>query len=391
MPLPVVARVAGISAPVEALESLLTTGFVRWEPSQPGPPVEFSHPLYRLAIYEDLSPTRRRDLHRSAALVLTPGTVLAHRVAAADGADDRLADELEAIAASDRAAGATGSAARNLLWSASLSESSEQAERRLLQAALAFLDSGQSAQAAGLRAQLEGARPSPLRDLVVGLIDWEMGDALSARQWLLQAVQDQDGDADPPSVARAWAQLAELYVIGGEAEAGVAAAHEALERAEPGTSAERLAWLHLATGESMLRGGPAGLEILTRRLPESPSEIASTDIDLLVSRANLSYYSNRGESARADLRAVLAMVRRGIVPVQLARCHYLMAAVLTNAGEWDDAELHARTALSIAADDHLVWMQSQCHAALATLLAYRGSSRRRGASPATGPHHGQFC
>ena len=60
------------------------------------------------------------------------------------------------------------------------------------------------------------------------------------------------------------------------------------------------------------------------------------------------------------------------MPIQLARCHYLMAVLLTNSGEWDDAIVHARTAVSIATDDQLVWMQSQCHAALGTLSAYRG-------------------
>lgn len=49
-----------------------------------------------------------------------------------------------------------------------------------------------------------------------------------------------------------------------------------------------------------------------------------------------------------------------------------MAALLTISGEGDDAIVHGRTALSIAADDRLVWMESQCHAALGTLLAYRG-------------------
>jgi ATP/maltotriose-dependent transcriptional regulator MalT len=60
------------------------------------------------------------------------------------------------------------------------------------------------------------------------------------------------------------------------------------------------------------------------------------------------------------------------VPIQLARSHYLMAVLLTNSGEWDDAFIHARTAVSIASDDHLVWIQSQCYAALGTLSAYRG-------------------
>jgi hypothetical protein len=48
--------------------------------------------------------------------------------------------------------------------------------------------------------------------------------------------------------------------------------------------------------------------------------------------------------------------------IQLARS--LMAVLLTNGGEWDDAFIHARTDFSLAADDHLVWIQSQCHAAL---------------------------
>ena len=90
-----IGRVAGISEPLEGLEALLPTGFVRWEPRVPGSPMEFTHPLYRQAIYDDLAPTRRRDLHRAAAQVLTPAAVLAHRVAATDGADEHLADELE--------------------------------------------------------------------------------------------------------------------------------------------------------------------------------------------------------------------------------------------------------------------------------------------------------
>ena len=107
-PLPMVARVAGVEAPVGPFESLLGTGFVRWDPGEPGPPVEFAHPLYRQAVYQDLSPSVRRDLHRAVAGVLTPATVLAHRVAAADGADPGLADELEAAARRELAGGAAG-------------------------------------------------------------------------------------------------------------------------------------------------------------------------------------------------------------------------------------------------------------------------------------------
>jgi predicted ATPase len=173
--LTVAGRVAGTGSPIEALEHLQATGFVRHRTGQNGALVEFSHPLYRQAVYEDLSPTRRRDFHRSAARVLTPDSVLAHRVAAADGADDALADELEAAATSERAAGAVAIAARNLLWASSVCGSSDRAERLLLEAALALVDSNQIEEAARLRQQLERCQDSLARNLALGLIDWDLG------------------------------------------------------------------------------------------------------------------------------------------------------------------------------------------------------------------------
>ena len=149
-----VGRVAGIADPLEALEGLQATGFVRYDPGQPGPPIEFSHPLYRLAVYEDLSPTRRRDLHRSAARVLTPASVLAHRVAATDGADDVLADELEAAAVAEKTAGALAVAARNWVWASALSGDSERSDRRLLDQAAAARDIDLDARLLMLRARL---------------------------------------------------------------------------------------------------------------------------------------------------------------------------------------------------------------------------------------------
>ena len=183
-PLPTVGQVAGVAAPVGPFEVLLDTGFVRWDPNQPGPPVEFVHPLYRQAVYQDLSPTRRRDLHRVVAGVLSPATVLAHRVAAADGVDDGLSDELEAAARREIDAGTAAPGARNLLWASSLSRTADKADRRLLDGVRALLDAGQTARAAGLRDQLEACRESPTRSLVLGVMDWEWGDAASAERWL---------------------------------------------------------------------------------------------------------------------------------------------------------------------------------------------------------------
>jgi predicted ATPase len=58
----------------------------------------FTHPVYRAAIYADLSPASRRGLHARAAEVVTGRARLAHRVAASVGPDEALASELEGAA-----------------------------------------------------------------------------------------------------------------------------------------------------------------------------------------------------------------------------------------------------------------------------------------------------
>jgi hypothetical protein len=48
----------------------------------------FAHPLYRAAIYADLSPASRRELHARAGEVVAGGARLAHRAAASLGPDE---------------------------------------------------------------------------------------------------------------------------------------------------------------------------------------------------------------------------------------------------------------------------------------------------------------
>ncbi len=370
-PLPMVGRVAGLAAPVEPFELLLNTGFVRWDPNQAGPPVEYAHPLYRQAVYQDLSPTRRRDLHRAVAGVLTPATVLAHRVAAADGADDGLADELEAAARREMDAGTPALGARNLLWASSLSRTTERAERRLLQAVRALLDGAQTAQAAGLRAQLEVCPDSPTRSVLLGEMDWELGDGASAERWLRQAATDATAIADWGCAGWAWAQLAEVHVTQGRARDAIDAANRALAMTESGPRVERLAWICLATGEGMLHGGPAGLDRLRQRMPQPADQVPDDEANMLVTRGTLGLYAGQTTGAISDHRAVLRAAKRTSIH-QIARCHFQMATLLVNSGEWDEAVVHARTAISIAADHQQIWIEAQCHAALATILAFRG-------------------
>jgi hypothetical protein len=83
---------------------LLATGLVTWSHGDPATPVEFAHPLFRAAIYDDL-PLLRSAQHRAAAGVLDPRAALVHRVAAADTGNEALIDDLIAAARSEAARG----------------------------------------------------------------------------------------------------------------------------------------------------------------------------------------------------------------------------------------------------------------------------------------------
>ena len=104
----------------------------------------------------------------AAAQVLDAGAALAHRVAAADQVDDRLADDVEAAALRELEQGAVALAATHLLWAWPLSSAPGQQERRLLMAMRLLLADGQTARAAGLRERAMACPPTPLRNLVLG-------------------------------------------------------------------------------------------------------------------------------------------------------------------------------------------------------------------------------
>ena len=187
VPLPVAGRIARVGDPAEALEALLGTGFVTWWPGEASTPAGFAHPLYRAALYADLAPTRRRELHRAAAETLDAASALRHRVAAAEGIDDDLARDLDESAAGRASKGARSVAATYLLWASSLGSGPQLNERRVLRAARLLLEDGQTARAAELRRRVEGCGEGPLRSLVLGQLAWEEGASIPAESWLIEA------------------------------------------------------------------------------------------------------------------------------------------------------------------------------------------------------------
>ena len=125
---------AGIADPIVALDDALAAELLALVPARAPAEVSFPHPLVRAAVYDDLSLTRRRNLHLAYAR-LTEGEVsLAHRVAASPGADDALAGELAQTGEDEVADGRLAAGIEHLLLASRIAASRTARETALLRA-----------------------------------------------------------------------------------------------------------------------------------------------------------------------------------------------------------------------------------------------------------------
>jgi DNA-binding CsgD family transcriptional regulator len=104
--------------------------------------------------------------------------------------------------------------------------------------------------------------------------------------------------------------------------------------------------------------------------------VRAADADLLIVRGTLGFYAGRTTAAITDLRAAIRLARHGAAAAQLPRAHMQLAQLLLYSGEWDEALVHARTALSLVSGERRVWIDAQVHAALARLFGGRGEWQR---------------
>ena len=379
VPLPVAGRIARVGHPVQALEALLGTGFVTWWPGEASTPAGFAHPLYRAALYADLAPTRRRELHRAAAESLDAASALRHRVAAAEGIDDDLARDLDESAAGRASEGARSVAATYLLWASSLGSGSQLNERRVLGAARLLLQDGQTTRAAELRERVERCSEGPLRSLVLGQLAWEEGASVPAESWLIEASKPAGGsEPDGEVAAAALGHLGTLYYTQGRGQEAIDVATRLLALSNLPGELEPSGWIALAAGTAADHGAPAALDRLASRLPQPAESVPAADADLLIVRGVLGFYAGRTTAAIADLRAAIRLARHGAAAAQLPRAHVQLSQLLLSSGEWDEALVHARAALSLVSAERRVWMEAQVHAALARLFGGRGEWQRAG-------------
>jgi len=328
----------------------------------------FAHPLYRAAIYADLSPASRRELHARAGEVVAGSARLAHRAAASLGPDEALAGELEASAQAAAAAGDAGASAWALEQAAALSLAAQDRESRLLDAAVVLLNAADTSAAARVLAscQVTSAR----RDALTGLLGVFTGSP-GAEGSLLAAWQAHDPGTEGETGARAATSLANWMVLSGRPDQALTWADRAVSGTVPGSALRAMARTAQAYAFAAASRIPEGLAALGF-LPVSGSEVSIPETDALIMRGMLKVYVDDLPGAIADLGVAAARLRTGRPSTYPGPCLAHLSEAHFRRGDWDAAVAHAQLATSMAQDTDRPLDLARAHARSAQVLAFRG-------------------
>jgi len=330
--------------------------------------LNFTHPLYRAAIYSDLSPTSRRELHGRAAEFVTGRARLAHRVAASLGPDEALANEFEVSALASAALGELGASAWAREQAAALSPAVEDRERRLLDAAAVHLDAADTTAAARVLSSCQTS--SARRDALTGLLGVFTGSP-SAEDRLLAAWQAHDRERERLIGARAATSLANWMVISGRPDQALAWAGRAVEGTVPDSALQAMARTAQAYAFAAAGRSPEGLDVLGF-LPVTGSEVAVLETDALIMRGMLKVYVDNLAGAIADLGVAAARLRTGLPATYPGPCMSHLSDAHFRRGDWDAAVTHAQLATDLAQDADRTLDLARAHARAAQVLAFRG-------------------
>ena len=362
---------AGLGDPLPALGEALKAGILAEQPGAAAAGIEFTHLLVQRAVYEDLSPARRRQLHQRAVGLVDRHRALGHRVAAAVGPDDGLAAELEAAGREAAGLGRAAQAAAWLAQAAAVSGEPAVADRRGLDALEILVSHGEVAQAEVLAARMAAAGPDARRSWVLGTLDFHAGRLAAGEARLREAWQAHDRVREPSAGAEAAGWMAGLCLETGR----IGEAIEWGERAAAGGAAPA-GVLHAALGVLAIAlfaagRGPEGLARLAF-LPAAPAEVPREDTDTLVMRGLARLLAEDMTGAVADLSAAAARLRAGVPLRSAGQCLSYLAGAEYRLGSWDDAVVHAELAVSLAHAADRVWEFGFVHLVAAIVPAQRG-------------------
>ena len=363
--------VAGVSDAVAAVEGALAADLLVLSPARMPEELRFPHPLVRAAVYDDLSPTRRRALHLAWAQLAPGPASLAHRVAASGGADEALAAELEALGVEQVSAGRLTVGIEHLLQAWRLAQSRRLREAALLRAVECLGIAGDVPRAHALRDAVLSCGDSPRRSFALATLTASAGRLREAQAALREVVARPDFARHPELFGPVAASLAIICAYAGDGEAAVQWAHRALNDHQPISTVATSAKQALALGYAIAGRPRDGIAALAS-LSAWRGEPQPFEVEMLATRGALKVWSGDLAGALSDLAAVIRWSRAGIPLRSLPNAYGSLAEAEYRLGRWPEGLVHAELAVSLAQDNDQVWELAFVHAVASFFQAGRG-------------------
>ena len=374
-PLALAVQLANLADPLPALDQAVSASLLVEEAEQAGASVAFAHPLVWSAVYADLSPARRRELHARAAGLTSGERALAHKAAAAAGPDDALAKELQAAADEARATARAALAASLYQKAAGVSSTAAERERRQLLALHSLVVCNDMKAAEMLAREAEGFAPTAFRDALLGMLDLYAGRLPSAEERLTAACDADDPGLGPPMRPDAMLGLAGAHFISGNLEGAVARCRQTLEASAALPSAHYFSLAQLCFALVLSARSDEEVERALSLVDQLPSRLSSTTAELLdasIYRGEALLVAGQPERAYLDLSHAANCVRRGLSSLRVYECLYNLAGAGYLLGAWDDALVHGELGATAAQDAERVWWACHCHLYTMPVLLGRG-------------------
>jgi DNA-binding CsgD family transcriptional regulator/tetratricopeptide (TPR) repeat protein len=364
--------VAGLNDPLAPLEEVLAAELLALVPARLPQEIAFPHPLVRAAVYDDLSPTRRRALHLACAELAADSTTLAHRVAASDGADDGLAAELLMTAEAEISTIRLTTGIQKLLWASRIAATPEMREQALLRAVECQVLAGDIPGASSQLDAVLSCSDGPRRSFTIGLLTAATGRVPEAAAAFREVIARPDYQLHPELAGPVTSSLAITYALSGDGDGAIEWARRALALPGVPPTAEMTARQALGFGLLMTGHGDQGIAALGS-LSASTIEPEPLEAELLAARGSFKAWWGDLAGAAEDLSAVVRWSRAGVPVRSLPNAYGGLAEVEFRLGRWDDGLAHADVAVSVSEDGNRAWDRSYVHAVASYLHSARGN------------------
>jgi DNA-binding CsgD family transcriptional regulator/tetratricopeptide (TPR) repeat protein len=363
---------AGLDGTLTPLDEVLAAGVLVLVPGRLPTEIQFAHPLTRAAVYDDLSPSGRRDLNLALARLTDGPESLAYRVAASHGADDELAAELAEIGDDEVMAGRLTAGVDHLILASRVAADRELGERALLRAVEALGLAGDVPRARELREAVERCADTPRRSFALGCMIASQDGRLDESVQQLMAVTHRRDLADDPELAGPLtSSLAIVCAYAGRGPEAIEWARRALAEQSPSPAVALTARQGLALGLAQCGREREAVEALSS--PSlSQANPPAFDVELVITRGAIKAQAGDLRGAVADLTAVIGWSRAGAASRGLPNAYASLADAEYRLGRWQRGAAHADLAVSLARDSDQVWELPFAHATASLFDVGRG-------------------